>query len=110
MQTVGVTSSVHETAGEFIYDYDLAVLHYIVYVPLHHGVSLKGVQHVMVVFHALRISEVLQAEILLGLGHAGFSQHDLLILLVHGVVLFHAKFLDELVGSGIEIRGVFPSS
>ena len=110
VKAVGVTSSVHQTSGEFIYYDDLAVLDDVVYIPLHHGVSLQGVQHVMVVFHALGISEVVKVEISLSLGHALFCEHDLLVLLVHGIVFVEFQILYELVSFRIKVCGIVASS
>ena len=67
MQSVGISSSVHQTSGEFINDDDLSVLDYVVYVALHYCIGAESLVYVMCKHHVLSIGIVIQIEILFDL-------------------------------------------
>ncbi len=110
METIAVSPSKHETAGEFIDDDHFPVLDDVVHVPLHQVSGLQGLENVMVDFHVFRIGEVFHLEIGFTLGDPFFRQGYGLVLLVHGVVGFIPQGGDKLVCYGIKIRGLGPLS
>ena len=71
MQTLVIAAAVHEAAGEFVDDDDLAVLDDVVDVALHDAAGLHGLIDVVrrcVAFSG--VGQVFHAEELLGLGDA----------------------------------------
>ena len=86
VQAVGVAPAEHQTAGELVHDDNLAVLHHIVDVPLHHAVGLDGLVDVVGEGSVLRVGQILHVEELLRLGDAPGGEHGGLGLLIHDVV------------------------
>ena len=86
MQTLGVPTAEHQTAGELVHDDDFAVLHHIVHVALHDAVGLDGLIDVVGGGAVLRVAEVVQMEELLRLFNAPSRQGAGAGLLVHDIV------------------------
>ena len=75
MQTVAVTASRHETAGEVVNDDDLAFLNDILLIFLEVTVCLQGIVDIVLKVEVIRIGQVLNAEILLCLGNTVCSKY-----------------------------------
>ena len=126
VQAVGVAPAEHQTAGELVHDDNLAVLHHIVDVPLHHAVGLDGLVDMVGEGGVLRIGQVFDLEGLLGLldapgGEGGGARLfiddivgvDVDVLLLLGVHLGDALALqagDELVHDGVQLGGLLALS
>ena len=110
MEAVAVSSSEHETSGELVDDYDLAVLDNIVYVPLHYSVGFQSLQHVVVYFHVLRIREVVDTEVSFAFFNALLVQSDLLVLLFQSVILFYFQSFYEAVSLLVQVGGFIPAA
>ena len=67
MKTVAVSSSEHETACEFVYDYDFPVLYDIVHITLHDSPGFESLHNMMVDFHVFRVAEVFYVKELFSL-------------------------------------------
>ena len=103
MQAVAVSSSEHETTCEFIYYDDLSVFDYVVYVPFHYVPGFQRLNDMVVIFHVLRIADVLYAEKLLALGYAVFRESDFFILFFYGEIFLEFQAADAGVGFLIHI-------
>ena len=99
MQPVAVAPAQHETAGELIHYKHLAVLHYVVLIPLKQGVGLQGLLYVVVQLGIFLLGYVVYAEEPLGLLHApggkGYGARLYVRHIVAGFRLLHAH---ELIG------------
>ena len=99
VQPVAVAPAQHETAGELIHYKHLAVLHYIVLIPLKQGVGLQGLLYVVVQLGIFLLGYVVYAEEPLGLLHApggkGYGARLYVRHIVAGFRLLHAH---ELIG------------
>ena len=82
MQTVGVASSRHDTAGELIHDQHLLILHHIVLIPEHEVVCPKGQYNIMLDLDIFGICKVFDLEELLHLPHALGGEIDHLVLFI----------------------------
>ena len=70
MEALVVAAAVHEAAGEFIHDDDLAVLDHVVLVSVHDAPGLDGLVHVVLELQVVGVGEVVDVEKLLGLLYA----------------------------------------
>ena len=99
MQPVAVPPAQHKTSGELIHYEYLAVLHYIVLIPLKQGVGLQGLLYVVVQLGIFLLGYVVYAEEPLGLLHApggkGYGARLYVRHIVAGFRLLHAH---ELIG------------
>ena len=86
MQTFGVATAQHETAGEFIHDDDLAVFDDVVDIALHDAVGTKRLIDVVREGGVFDVRKVLQAEIALRLRDAAGGERGGLGLLIHHVI------------------------
>ena len=86
VQALRIAAAEHQTAGELVDDDDLAVLHHVVDVPLHHAVGLQRLVDVVREGGVFQVGQVLQAEILLRPGRAAGGERGRAGLLVHHVV------------------------
>ena len=86
MQALVVAAADHQAAGELVHNDDLAVLHNIVDILLHHAVSLDGLIDVVGQGHILSSGQVLDLEVFLGLLDALGSQGAGLVLFVHDII------------------------
>ena len=76
MQALVIAAAVHQAAGEFVDDDDLAVLDDIVDIALHDAAGLHGLIDVVHERRVLHIGQILHAEILFGLGDAAGRERD----------------------------------
>ena len=106
MQAVGVAAAHHQTAGELVHDDDLAVLHHVVHIALHDGMSLERGQDMMVKLGVVQIGDVFHVEGTLRLGDALLGEGDGLFLFGNGVVLLILEAADELIGLLIQVGGL----
>ncbi len=86
VQAVGIPPAEHQTAGVLVHDDNLAVLHDIVDVPLHHAVGLDGLVDVVGEGSVLRVGQIVHVEELLRLGDAPGGQHGGAGLLIDDVI------------------------
>ena len=86
MQALVVAAADHQAAGELVHNDDLAVLHNIVDILLHHAVSLDGLIDVVGQGHILSSGQVLDLEVFLGLLDTLGSQGAGLVLFVHDII------------------------
>ena len=126
MQTLAVAAAEHQSARELVDDDDLAVLDDVVDVALHRAVRLDGLIDVVGDGGVLGIGEVLDLEILLGLGDAAGGERRGLGLFVHDVVGVNVDVLfllfvrlrddllaeagDESLGAAVHLRGLLPDA
>ena len=89
MQAVVVAASVHQAAGEFIHNDDLAVFHDVVGVPVHHAAGLDGAVNVMAQRHVVGVGQIVHLEPFLGLADAALGEGAGLVLFVHHIVAVH---------------------
>ena len=124
MQAVVIPPAIHETAGEFIHDDDLAVLHHVVDVPLHEAPGPDGLVDVVGEGGVLRVGEIFHVEGLLCLGNAPGGEGDgpglfidhvvgvdvvgLLFLVVHGGLHQALQTGGKIVRQGVQLGGLFP--
>ena len=97
VQALVVAAAEHQAAGELVDDDDLAVLDHVVDVALHRAVRLDGLVDVVGDGGVLRVGQVLDLEILLGLGDAAGGEGGGLGLFVHDVVGVNVDVLFLLV-------------
>ena len=122
MQTLVVTPAVHKAAGEFINDYDLAVLHNVVNVAFHNAVGAYCLVYMVGYRYIFGIVKVFYAEILLGFFNARGCKgcgvrlfiHNVIAvvvgffvarLIVHFLNLYHFKGQGKAVCLGIQVGG-----
>ena len=86
VQTVIEAAAIHQTAGEFINDDDLAVFHDIVGITVHHTAGLDGTVNIVAQGHVVGIGQVLNIEPCFGFLNAAFGQGAGLVLFVHNVI------------------------
>ncbi len=86
VQTVAPAAARHQTAGEFIDDDHLAVLHDIILIALENDVSLERLLNVVVPLHVLRLIHVADAEQLLHLQHAFFGEGGGAVFFIDGEI------------------------
>ena len=126
VESVVVAAAEHQTSGELVNDNDLAVLDNVVNVQLHDSVCTDSLVDVVEQSGVLGIHQVLYAEILLSLCHAGGKQVAGLCLLVDKVIavevalvvllvvqlchLVHGKGLGELVSLLVQVSGLVAAS
>ena len=126
MQTLAVTASVHDTSGKFVNDHNLVVLYHVVNVALHCSVRFDCLIDVVLNGGVFHIHQVFQAEIFLGLLHAGFGQGCGLCLFVYDIVrvddvvvfflvvqLFHLVHFQgscKAVGNLVQVGGLVASA
>ena len=121
VQALVVAAAVHEAAGEFVDDDDLAVAHDVVDVALHDAVGLDRLVDVVLDRDVVRVGQVVDVEVLLGLFHAALRERAGLLLLVDDVVVVlvervvvlffvglgdahRAQRLGEAVGHAVQLR------
>ena len=124
VQALVVTPTEHQAAGELVHNDNLAVLHHIVDVPLHHTTGLDGLVDVVGQGSVLHVRQVVHLEGFLRLfdapgckrGGLGLLIHDVVGVDVHVLFLFlvhlpHPLALqpgDELVHNGVQLGGLLP--
>ena len=125
VQALVVPAAVHQAAGELVHDDDLAVLHHVLDIPLHHAVGLDGLVDVVLDGDVVRIGQVVDIKVGLRLLDARGGQgggfrlfvHDIVRVLVKLVVVLffvqlrHPGFLQgagEPVGEGVKLGGFVP--
>ena len=125
VQTLVIPAAVHQAAGELVHDDDLAVLHHVLDIPLHHAVGLDGLVDVVLDGDVVRIGQVVDIKVGLRLLDARGGQgggfrlfvHDIVRVLVKLVVVLffvqlrHPGFLQgagEPVGEGVKLGGFVP--
>ncbi len=86
MQTVGITTSRHDTSGKFINDQHLIVLYHIILITEHQIVGPQCQDDIVLDLQILGIRKVIDMEELLNLFHTCGGQVDDLILLVNDKV------------------------
>ena len=108
MQAVGIAAAGHQTAGELVDDDHLSVLHHVIHVALHQHVGAQRGKDVVMKLIVLRVSEVFNAECLLGLANAFLGKDDRLFLLVANIVLVLAlaQTLHEAIRLLIQLGGL----
>ena len=93
MQTIGVTTSRHDTSGKFIDDQYLVIFYHIILVTEHQIMGPQCQNDVVLDLQVLRICEVINMEESLNLLHTCCGQVDDLILFiddkVSGLFLYH---------------------
>ena len=102
MQTVGITTSRHDSSGKFVDDHYLAVRrHNIILILEHQIVGPERQNDIMLDLQIFRIRKVLDMEELLDFLDAVFGQIDVLFFLVDNVV---SRLLDILAHNGVHLR------
>ena len=100
MKTVGITASRHNTSGEFINDDNFIILDYIILVSVHGIVCTKSKYDTMLDLKVLRISKVVDMEILLDLMHTLLGKCYILLFLIINVI---TCLLDLLTEYGVDL-------
>ena len=93
MQTVRIPAAEHYTAGEFVDDQHLAVLHDVILVDGEQRVRLQCLDYVMVELRILGRGDILYIEILLRFPHAAIGKGDGARLYVAHIVAALLLFL-----------------
>ncbi len=87
VQALVKPAAVHQAAGEFIDDDNLAVLHHIILVPVHNAPGPDSLVHPVLNQDIFRVRKVFQVEELLGLFHALAGQGAGLELFVDNIIV-----------------------
>ena len=93
MQSVGITTPVHDTTGKFIDNQNLVILYHIILVFKHQVVGAKCEDNIMLNLQILRIRKVIDMEIFLHLFHTLLSQIYSLFLFIDDKVSALLDFL-----------------
>ena len=83
METVGESSSGHDTSGKFVYDKNLIILDNIILIFVHEVMRSESKDDIVVDLGILGIRKILDMEELLYSGGSGFGEVNDLILLVN---------------------------
>ena len=86
MQTLVIAAAVHEAAGKFVDDDDLAVLDDVVNIALHEASCLHGLIDVVRERGVFRIGQIFHVEELLGLFNALLRERDGAVLFIDDVI------------------------
>ena len=86
MQTVGITTSRHDTPGKLVHDHNLIILHHIILIAEHQVMRPQSQYDVVLDFQIFRVGKILDLEETLHLGNALRGQVHHLVLLVHDKV------------------------
>ena len=104
VQTVGITSAGHQTAGKFIHDDDFIFLNHIILIPEHQIVGPQRQDHIVLDLDIFRIRQVFNLEEFLYSAHAFRSQVHLLIFFIYNKI---TGLLDVLSHNGIHLGEFF---
>ena len=105
VQSVGITAARHNTAGKFVYNQNLIVLHHVILVPEHQIVCTQSQNYIVLNLQILRVRQILNVEILLHTLHAVIGEINNLVLLIDDKL---AGLHDFLAHNGIHL-GKFPA-
>ena len=86
VQTVGITSSRHNTSGKLIDNENLVILYYIILVTEHQIMSTKSQNHIVLDFQVFRVCQVFNVKKLLNLFHTLFGEVYNLVLFIDNKV------------------------
>ncbi|MNC62053.1 hypothetical protein D3C75_1120360 [compost metagenome] len=97
MQSITVTASSHQTAGEFIDNDNLVLIHYIINVTAHNYIRLERLYNVMIQRDIAVVIQVLNAKSALSRSHTLFGQSHGFHFNINGIILFRSQSLHETV-------------
>ena len=86
MQTIGITTSRHDTSGELINDHNLIILYNIILIAEHQIMCTECKDYIMLNLKVICICEVFNMEELLNLMYTLLGKVDNLVLLIHDKV------------------------
>ena len=102
METVRVTTTVHDTTRKWIDNLNLAFVNYVVDIVQHNVVSTQSLVNVVNQDRVVDIVEVFQTEDTFSLVNPLVSQGDGLRSQVNSVVFFSFQTFSEVVCPGVE--------
>ena len=111
MQPLGISTSLHQSAGEIIDYNDFPFLDDIILIPKHQIIGAQRLINPMLKLHMLQIRKIIHTKIFFGLVHPFFSQGDGLALFIGNKIgFFFYEFAIQSLLDPPHLVGIFFSS
>ena len=108
VQALGETTTKHQTAGELVNDDNLTILHHVIPVTMHQGLSLQGAHNLVGIVHTmLIIIKVFNAQHFFSLGNTFFRRRNLTLLFINSIIFILGHLVHNLGHNAVQVGGFF---